>query len=147
MKLRHPIVAVLVAAVALAAVGFAGRGGPGRSWSAGIPGDPGSGGFSAVGGITPNGRWVSMESAAENFPGAATNEDQVYRRDRKTGKTQLVSRNSAGDPADGGFSADTAIADNGRFVAFESAATNLPARSGRRMLRSTSGTWRRAPRS
>jgi Tol biopolymer transport system component len=88
-------------------------------------GDPGTGGYSAVGGITPNGRWVSMESAATNFPGASSNEDQVYERDRKRGKTILVSRSNNGDPGNGG-SYDTSISDNGRFVAFESIAANLP---------------------
>jgi hypothetical protein len=125
------MIGVIVAMAALAAVAWAGGGGAKTKLvSRANNGDPGSGGFSAVGGITPNGRWVSMESAADNFPGASTNEDQVYVRDRKTGKTKLVSRNNNGDPADGGGSYDTAISDNGRFVAFESQATNLPGSIG-----------------
>jgi Tol biopolymer transport system component len=131
MKSRYLVVAVLAGVLAFTAVALAGRGGPETKLiSKNSDGEPGAGGFSAVGGITPNGRWVSMESAANNFPGASTGEDQVYRRDRKKGKTLLVSRANNGDPADGGFSADTAISDNGRFVAFESAATNLPGSLG-----------------
>jgi hypothetical protein len=131
VKRRYLVVGVVVGVFGFSAVAVGGGGGPQTKLvSRNSDGEPGTGGFSAVGGITPNGRWVSMESAANNFPGASTGEDQVYRRDRKKGKTELVSRANNGDPADGGFSADTAISDNGRFVAFESAATNLPGSLG-----------------
>jgi Tol biopolymer transport system component len=131
VKLRYLVVGVLVGVMAFAAVALAGGGGPKTKLvSRANDGDPGTGGYSAVGGITPNGRWVSIESAATNFPGASSNEDQVYERDRKRGKTILVSRSNNGEPADGGGSYDTAISDNGRFVAFESIATNLPGSLG-----------------
>jgi hypothetical protein len=131
LKLRHLIVGVLAGLLALAGVALAGGGGPQTKLvSKNSDGEPGTGGYSAVGGITPNARWVSMESAANNFPGASTGEDHVYRRDRKRGKTELVSRANNGNPADGGGSYDTAISDNGRFVAFESNATNLPGSLG-----------------
>jgi Tol biopolymer transport system component len=131
VKRRYLVIGVVVGVFGFSAVAVGGGGGPQTKLvSRNSDGEPGTGGFSAVGGITPNGRWVSMESAANNFPGASTGEDQVYRRDRKKGKTELVSRANNDDPADGGFSADTAISDNGRFVAFESAATNLPGSLG-----------------
>jgi Tol biopolymer transport system component len=131
VKLRYLVVGVLVGVMAFGAVALAGGGGPKTKLvSRANNGDPGTGGYSAVGGITPNGRWVSMESAADNFPGASAGEDQVYVRDRKRGRTILVSRANNGDPADGGGSYDTAISDNGRFVAFESNATNLPGSLG-----------------
>ena len=55
--------------------------------------------------------------------------NRAYVRDRKTGKTKLVSRSNSGDPGDDD-SYDPTISDNGRFVAFESYAGNLPGSVG-----------------
>ncbi len=127
MKLRFAIVGVVFGVVAVSSVAFGGASGPKTKLvSKSNSGDPGSGGYSFPGGITPNARWVAFESHADNLPGAGTNFNQVYVRDRKTGKTKLVSMSNGGDPADGGDSFDTTISDDGRFVAFESNATNLP---------------------
>jgi Tol biopolymer transport system component len=126
VKLRYSIVAVAIAAVVFAAVAVAGGGGPQTKLvSRASDGDPASGGSSFPGGITPDARWVVFSSEANNLPGAPTGDSQIYVRNRKTGKTSLVTRSNNGDPADGD-SFDATISDNGRYVAFESNATNLP---------------------
>jgi hypothetical protein len=127
VKLWYLGVGVLVCVVAFAAVALAGGGGPKTKLvSRSNGGDPASGGSSSPGAITPNARWVAFDSDADNLPGASTTYNQVYVRDRETGKTKLVSKSNNGDPADGGGSYDPSITDNGRFVGFESSATNLP---------------------
>jgi hypothetical protein len=124
------MVGVVVIAVAPAAVALAGRGGPATKLvSRSNSGDAASGGDSTPGGITPNARWVAFDSDADNLPGASTNQNQVYLRDRKTGKTKLVSRSNNGDPGDDD-SYDPTLSDDGRFVAFESYASNLPGSVG-----------------
>ena len=75
--------------------------------------------------ISGSGRFVSFFSAATNLPGNDGVAD-VYVRDRDRGKTHLVSRKSSGRPAAGGGSFNSAISRSGRFVAFDSEATNLP---------------------
>jgi Tol biopolymer transport system component len=87
--------------------------------------------------ISANGRFVTFESTASNLvPGdrkhACTRPDaftsctpQVYVHDRLTGKTQLVSVSSAGERANGIANWADAISADGRFVVFESQATNL----------------------
>ncbi len=88
-------------------------------------GEPATGGNSATATISASGRFVAFRSDATNLPGDDGWRD-VYVRDRKTGKTTLVSRTSGGAPATGGDSETPVIAASGRFVAFASAATNLP---------------------
>jgi WD40-like Beta Propeller Repeat len=88
-------------------------------------GDPASGGSSTDPSIAGNGRLVAFESYATNLPGDISPDDQVYLRDRKSGKTKLVSKTTGGTPADGD-SEDPAVSPNGRIVGFESEATNLP---------------------
>jgi hypothetical protein len=130
VKLRFSIVGVIVGVVAFAAVALAGGSEPKTSLvSRSNSGDPASGGYSTVGGITPNARWVAFDSDADNLPGASTGDNQVYLRDRKTGKTKLVSRSNSGDPGDDN-SYDPTLSDDGRFVAFESYASNLPGSVG-----------------
>ncbi len=130
MKLRFSIVGVVVGVVGFAAVAFAGGGGPETKLvSRNSNGAAAANGYSFPGGITPNARWVAFDSDADNLPGGSTN-NQVYVRDRRTGKTKLASRSNNGNPADGGDSYDATISDNGRFVAFESNATNLPGSIG-----------------
>jgi Tol biopolymer transport system component len=129
VKLRYPVVGVLVGVGVFAAVALAGGSGPKTKLvSRASNGDPAANGYSYPGGITPNGRWVPFESDADNLPGA-TGDYQVYVRDRKTGSTKLVSKSNGGDPGDGD-SYDASISDDGRFIAFESYAANLPASLG-----------------
>jgi hypothetical protein len=76
--------------------------------------------------LSDNGRYVGFNSDSSNLPGANPGFDQAYLHDRKTGRTKLVSRTSAGDPATGGFSQNPYPINSGRVVVFESDATNLP---------------------
>jgi Tol biopolymer transport system component len=75
--------------------------------------------------ISRNGRWVAFESAATNLvedDGSTTFD--VFVHDRKTGETTRASLSSAGVEGNGN-SVLPALSGNGRFVAFESLATNL----------------------
>lgn len=89
-------------------------------------GQPATGGQNRVPDVSGNGRFVAFESSATNLPGEGF---QVYVRDRKTGSTKLVSKNSSGQPADDD-SISASISGSGRYVAFRSAATNLPGGGG-----------------
>jgi hypothetical protein len=84
-------------------------------------------GLSKVIGISGDGRFVAFSSLATNLSpddGDATYDSYV--RDLQTGTTTLVCRASGADGAKGnGASADGAVSADGRFVAFESGATNL----------------------
>jgi Tol biopolymer transport system component len=72
-----------------------------------------------------NGLVVAFDSAATNLVGGDTNGAlDVFVRDRSTGRTERVSVTSRGKQADGS-SAGPAVSDDGRFVAFDSAAANL----------------------
>jgi WD40 repeat protein len=75
--------------------------------------------------ISADGRFVAFTSRASNLvPGNTNGYDQVFVHDRRTGVTELVSVDSAGDQANS-TSFDPAISADGRVVAFESYATNL----------------------
>jgi hypothetical protein len=77
--------------------------------------------------ISANGRFVLFQSSAPNIvAGLAGGTIRVYLRDRSLGSTELVSRSSAGEPANSQSDVG-AIAPGGRFVAFRSFATNLGA--------------------
>src|SRR4051812_6378793 len=75
--------------------------------------------------LSGSGRFVAFRSMASNLPGGDGSTGEIYVRDLKRGITRLASRNPDGDPADGSAN-DASISDGGRFVAFESAAPNLP---------------------
>jgi Tol biopolymer transport system component len=75
--------------------------------------------------ISPDGRWVAFESEATNLvPGDTNGVRDVFVRDRLAGTTQRVSVSSTGEQGNG-VSAYSAITPDGRFVAFDSEATNL----------------------
>ena len=82
-------------------------------------------------GISRNGRFVGFVGQGSGLP--VPDRNQLYLRDRTLGTTTLVSRASDGTPAGPGpndnasvYAADRCpISDNGRYVAFESLATNL----------------------
>ena len=88
-------------------------------------GAPATGGNSELPAISGSGRRVAFQSDAANLPAGCSGYFQAYVHDRKTGKTRLVSRTSAGEPG-GGNSAEPSISASGRFVAFDSGAPNLP---------------------
>jgi Tol biopolymer transport system component len=85
--------------------------------SKGYPGDPA---------ISADGRYVAFSSDASNLvPGDTNGKSDVFVRDRKLNRTTRVSVSSSGHQANG-QSFDPAISANGRYVAFESNASNLP---------------------
>jgi Tol biopolymer transport system component len=89
--------------------------------SGGAQGNNDSGLFS----ISPDGRYVAFESLAANLVSGDTNGAwDVFLHDRTTGETERVSLSSAGEQGNS-TSALPWVSAGGRFVAFESAATNL----------------------
>jgi Tol biopolymer transport system component len=75
--------------------------------------------------LSGDGRYVAFDSEASNLvPGDTNGVVDVFVRDRLTGTTERVSVDAAGLEADG-ESRWPAISEDGRYVAFESAATNL----------------------
>jgi Tol biopolymer transport system component len=77
--------------------------------------------------ISTNGRFVAFQSEANDLvPGRTNIIDDIFVHDRQTHTTRRVSISSTGVLAnDGSFNA--AISGDGRFVAFNSSATNLVA--------------------
>jgi Tol biopolymer transport system component len=76
--------------------------------------------------ISADGSRVSFQSVANNLPGP-DDQSRVFVHDLHTGTTRLVSKTSSGGPLDAvSFTSASAMSANGRFVAFESEATNLP---------------------
>lgn len=75
--------------------------------------------------ITPDGRFVAFFSEATNLVTGDTNGvDDVFVHDRSTGKTSRVSVSTMGAQANKG-SWDLRLSADGRYVVFESDATNL----------------------
>jgi tricorn protease-like protein len=84
-------------------------------------------GGSFVDSISANGRFVPFVSSASNLVAGDTNRRfDIFVHDRTTGETQRVSVSSDGEQASGD-SRDALISANGRFVAFDSSASNLVA--------------------
>ena len=76
--------------------------------------------------ISANGRVVAMISTANNLGGPLdTDVDNIYAYDRKRRKMELISRAANGGPGSDGFSAGPAVSATGRYVAFDTSATNL----------------------
>ncbi len=75
--------------------------------------------------ISADGRYVAFTSTAANLVENDTNGKQdIFVHDRQTGTTVLVSRGHDGSPANGASDKPSISAD-GRYVAFESDASNL----------------------
>ena len=90
-------------------------------------------GFSAVGSISANGRFVAFTSWATNLVPGDTNVDtlgnpasDIFVHDRQTGTTERVSVDSSETEAND-FSHFSSISADGRYVAFQSRADNLAA--------------------
>jgi len=81
---------------------------------------------SAQSAIDASGRYIVFESEATNLAAAFTtlNRRHIYRKDTVSGEIVLVSSDAAGLEANNN-SASPHISDDGRFVVFESLATNL----------------------
>lgn len=91
--------------------------------SEGAPGD----GYSHEPSISADGRFVAFSSRAANLvPGDENNHEDIFVRDLLAGTTVRVSVDSAGVEADC-YSGHPSISGDGRYVAFESVATNLVA--------------------
>jgi Tol biopolymer transport system component len=75
--------------------------------------------------VSADGRLVVFQSPATNLvAGDDDGDEDVFVRDLQAGTTRLVSAASDGTPGDAG-SSQAVISANGRFVAFQSSATNL----------------------
>lgn len=82
--------------------------------------------YSQVPSISASGRFVAFWSVASNLVAGDTNkEGDIFVHDRNTGQTTRISVSSSGEQANNASSPHLAISGNGRFVAFQSIATNL----------------------
>jgi hypothetical protein len=91
-------------------------------------GDPAEGGASYAPSISASGRFVTFQSDATNLAAGDDNGlGDVFVHDRKTKKTRRVSVRSAGEEPEDGVSSNPSISGDGRFVTFDSDATNLVA--------------------
>ncbi len=91
--------------------------------SGGAQGNGGSGGAS----ISADGRYVAFLSLASNLVAGDNNlVEDIFVHDRQMGETTRISLSSGGAESDG-VSFENSISADGRYVAFESGATNLVA--------------------
>ncbi len=75
--------------------------------------------------ISADGRWVAFPSRAINLaPGDLNGVYDIFLHDRLTGTTEIVTQGFAGDAADG-QALYPSISSDGRYIAFDGAATNL----------------------
>ena len=85
---------------------------------------------SELNGMSADGRYVAFSSDADNLSAVDDNAHfNVFVRDTLTATTILVSRQSAGDGGDGGDAQSVygSMSPDGRYVVFESSASNLAA--------------------
>ena len=93
-----------------------------------------------------DGRYVAFSSVAGDLvPGDSNAREDVFVRDNVTHIVERVSVSSDGTEANGG-SSNPAISDDGRYVAFDSVATNLVAARAVRRATCSSTTARPARR-
>lgn len=79
-------------------------------------------------GISANGRYVAFASTSSNLvPGDTNNRQDIFVYDRELGQTERVSVASDGTQANGESSIYVTMSADGRYVAFESIASNLVA--------------------
>lgn len=90
-------------------------------------------GISSVSAISADGRFVAFVSQSTNLVTGVSGQ-QVYLRDRQTGQTTLVSKNSSGVTSNGGVNSSPALSSDGRYIAFISVATNLGAVGGNQQI-------------
>jgi Tol biopolymer transport system component len=84
-------------------------------------------GSSAAPSISTDGRFVAFSSDAPNLvPGDTSGLADIFVHDRQTGTTQRITEGIAGAQANGSSTSHTVSAD-GRFIAFQSSASNLVA--------------------
>jgi WD40-like Beta Propeller Repeat len=75
--------------------------------------------------ISQDGRFVVFYSSASLVPSDTNGYQDVYLYDRTTKKYELISVSSTGQLGNGDSTSQISISPNGRFVAFESTASNL----------------------
>lgn len=119
------ITAILVLALATVAVAAPPRTRLASQTMSGVVGNDDS----EVSDLSANGRFVVFQSYASNLPQSGATVPRVYVVDMRTGRITLVAKTSSGTPANAG-SFDASISADGRIVAFESAAANLPRGDG-----------------
>lgn len=74
--------------------------------------------------ISKTGRWIAFESAARLVPIDTNGFRDIYLRDRRTGKTSLVSVATDGGPSEGS-SVNPSMTPDGRYIAFETFADDV----------------------
>ncbi len=78
--------------------------------------------------LSSDGRFIAFASSASNLVAGDTNaQSDVFVRDRVAGTMTRASTTAAGAQATGGASGSPSISSDGRYVAFNSSATNLVA--------------------
>lgn len=77
--------------------------------------------------ISADGRFVVFRSKSRNLttPGGGGVHDNVIMHDRQTGETKLISISLSGTAGGNNYSREAAVSGDGRFVVFESEASNL----------------------
>jgi Tol biopolymer transport system component len=76
--------------------------------------------------LSSNAQFVAFETAANNLaPGDTNRVSDIYFRDLLTGVTRLVSVNADGSGSGNGPSSNPLISEDGRYIVFESLASNL----------------------
>ncbi|MCG3125932.1 MAG: Protein TolB [Phycisphaerae bacterium] len=120
IRYRVSVAAVLFGVVVRVASGVAQT----TEWVSYLPDHTyfGSGEFVAM---TPDARYVAFHSGHEFVPQDRNRVADVYVRDRWTGSIILASVSSAGELGNGSSFEGAAISADGRFVAFQSFASNL----------------------
>lgn len=84
-----------------------------------------AGGYSISGGISADGRFVTFSSEADNLvPGDTNGAEDVFVRDRRTGRTERISTGDPAQPQTGG-SGSPVISWDGRYVAYDSGRADL----------------------
>lgn len=97
--------------------------------SIGVNNDPSKGGFAEMPSVTARGRYVSFHSNSGKIVAGDTNNTwDVFVRDTQTNTTRLASRtgdNSTGNQVGNGESMKSWLSATGRFLVFESKASNF----------------------
>ena len=76
--------------------------------------------------FTPDGRYVVFQSNASNLvPNDNNGASDVFVRDLVAGTISLVSVNTSGSGSGNGASQDPVVSSDGRYVSFDSTASNL----------------------
>jgi Tol biopolymer transport system component len=126
---RRPTTVALATTLVVALAGSAAAAAPKTrlvsQTEGGVTGDSDS----EISALSANGRFVAFQSYATNFPESNAVVPMIYLVDMSTGAIRLVSTTSRGTPATAG-SFDASISGDGRFIAFRSAAANLPSGNG-----------------